>query len=190
MPLLPSTATPIRLYTDPNSIANFNQYRIVHTAFEWNVDFDRHVLHGHVQLEILRLDENLCQPSSTFQFNDDNNKLILDAHQLIIEKITYQSTSLAFEINTEKDSLTIDFESIPKDVMLISIKIDYSTSSDQCRALQWLTREQTADRQYPYLFSQCQAILARSLYPCQDTPGVKSTYTAKITCPKPLIVVS
>jgi leukotriene-A4 hydrolase len=182
----------IRLYYDPNSISNFNSYRIIHTAFEWNVDFDRYVLHGHVQLDILPLDENLCERSSTLQsiIHHLNNKLILDARQLNIEKITYQSISLAFEMNTNNDSLTIDFESIPKDVTPISIIIYYSTSSDQCQALQWLTKEQTADRQYPYIFSQCQAILARSLYPCQDTPGVKSTYTANVTCPKPLIAVS
>lgn len=193
MLVLPGTKTqlnnPFRLYDDPNSIANINRYRIVHTAFEWTVDFDRHILHGHVQLEIVRLDENFCQPSSTLQLTDDT-KLILDVRQLHIEKVTYQSKSLAFEIDQENDSLTIDFDPVPKDIPLISIRIDYATSSDQCRALQWLTIEQTADRQHPYLFSQCQAILARSLYPCQDTPGVKSTYTAKVTCPKPLTVVS
>jgi leukotriene-A4 hydrolase len=119
---------------------------------------------------------------------------MLDAHQLNIEKIIYKSNetqfSLPFEIHTENDSLTLDFQQIPKDSTLISLIIYYSTSPDQCKALQWLTKEQTTDRQYPYLFSQCQSILARSLYPCQDSPGVKSTYTAKVTCSKPLTVVS
>jgi leukotriene-A4 hydrolase len=188
-----------RLYYDPNSISNFNRYRIVHTAFEWNVDFDRHILHGHAQLDIRPLDENLCERSSTLHLKNDkelphhlNDKLILDARKLNIEQIIYKSNeiSLPFEMNTDNDSLTIDFERIPKDSTLISILIYYSTSSDQCKALQWLTKAQTADRQHPYLFSQCQSILARSLYPCQDTPGVKSTYTAKVTCPKPLTVVS
>ena len=118
-----------------------------------------------------------------------DKKLVLDARQLHIENVTYSTNSLPFEIDNEHDSLTIDIEQIPKGSTSFSILIHYSTSSDQSKALQWMTKEQTADRQYPYVYSQCQAILARSMYPCQDTSGVKSTYTAKITCPKPLTVV-
>lgn len=63
--------------------------------------------------------------------------------------------------------------------------VDYSTSPDST-ALQWLSPEQTCGKRKPYLFTQCQAIHARSLLPCQDTPAVKFTYSAEITTPEGL----
>lgn len=192
------TTERIRLFYDPNSLSSFNGYRIVHTHFDLNVDFESNQLDGYVQLDVKALDISQCDRSSTIQTEDQeipNNhgdKLVLDSRHLNIKKVLLKSFDqekpLLFQVDTERESVIIDLLNVPKD-SLISISIYYSTSTSKCTALQWLTKEQTADRQYPYMFSQCQAIHARSLYPCQDTPGVKSTYTAKITCPKPLTVL-
>ncbi|XP_077191184.1 aminopeptidase B isoform X1 [Paroedura picta] len=47
----------------------------------------------------------------------------------------------------------------------------------------WLTPEQTAGKLKPYLYTQGQAVLNRSFFPCFDTPAVKSTYSAVIKVP-------
>ena len=67
----------------------------------------------------------------------------------------------------------------------MKVKIDYSTT-EKSGALQWLPPAQTDGKVYPFLFSQCQAIHARSMMPCQDTCGAKCTYDSKITVPKEL----
>jgi leukotriene-A4 hydrolase len=124
--------------------------------------------------------------------NVHDKQLVLDARQLTVKKVQWNaadaSIELPFQVDIALETLTVDMNPVSTHMSPI-IEIFYSTSKANCTALQWLPKEQTADRQYPYMFSQCQAIHARSLYPCQDTPGVKSTYTARVTCPKPLTVV-
>ncbi|CAF1467482.1 unnamed protein product [Adineta steineri] len=66
----------------------------------------------------------------------------------------YQTKFLPFQIDIEHNSLTIDIEHIPKDSLCFSILIYYSTSSDKSKALQWMTIVQTADQQYPFMYTQ------------------------------------
>jgi aminopeptidase N len=62
-------------------------------------------------------------------------------------------------------------------------------TSDQARALQWLPAVQTAGGEHPFLYSQCQAIHARSIFPCQDTPSVRFTFSAEVEVPRALTAV-
>ena len=79
-------------------------------------------------------------------------------------------------------ALRVEF---PETSSPFKIRIDYETSPT-ASAVQWLRPEQTAGKSHPYLFTQCQAIHARSMLPCQDSPGVKIPYTASITVPETL----
>lgn len=60
-----------------------------------------------------------------------------------------------------------------------NLVITYNTG-ETCTALQFLKTEQTAAKEKPYLFSQCQHIHARSIVPCMDTPSVKQSYDAVV----------
>ena len=62
------------------------------------------------------------------------------------------------------------------------VRIYYRTT-EKSDALQWLTKEQTADKTHPFLFTQSQAILARTWIPCQDSPGIRFTYNARVKVP-------
>lgn len=78
--------------------------------------------------------------------------------------------------------LTIEFARAFSKGEECKIKITYNTTKE-CSAVQWLEPSQTVGKVHPYLFTQCQAIHARSIVPCQDTPGVKITYSASVTVP-------
>jgi len=69
----------------------------------------------------------------------------------------------------------------------IKVAILYATTKDST-ALQWLAKEQTQGKQFPYLFSQCQPIYARALAPLQDTPSLKITYTATVASVLPVLL--
>ena len=64
-----------------------------------------------------------------------------------------------------------------------TLTIEYSTFD--ASAMQWIPKEQTIGGQYPYMFTQCQSIHARSLFPCQDSPSVKFTFDARVSVAEP-----
>ncbi|XP_071639626.1 leukotriene A-4 hydrolase-like [Temnothorax longispinosus] len=68
------------------------------------------------------------------------------------------------------------------------IQIEYQTNPNSL-ALYWLTPKQTANGKHHFLLSNNKLIHARTWFPCQDTPSVKFTYSAKISVPKNFTVL-
>ncbi|KAL2323853.1 hypothetical protein Fmac_022911 [Flemingia macrophylla] len=69
-----------------------------------------------------------------------------------------------------------------------SFLISYTTSPSSS-ALQWLLPPQTLAKSHPFVYTQCQAIHARSVFPCQDTPAVRIRYSALLNIPSHLSAV-
>lgn len=82
--------------------------------------------------------------------------------------------------------LTVKLPSAVQKGKTVDIEIKVATT-DKCTALQWMTPAQTSNKKHPYMFSQCQAIHARSVFPCQDTPDVKSTISFALRSPLPVL---
>ncbi|MBM4013525.1 MAG: M1 family metallopeptidase [Planctomycetes bacterium] len=83
-------------------------------------------------------------------------------------------------------ALTIELPAAPAGAAAreLWIHVDYATSP-AAAAVQWLAPAQTAGGKSPFLFTQSQAILARTWVPCQDSPGVRMTYGARIKVNSP-----
>ncbi|BFZ10844.1 hypothetical protein BsWGS_13883 [Bradybaena similaris] len=173
-------AAPRLSVSDPSSYSEPEKCQLLSLHLDIDVDFSTHTLGGYANLTLQKKVENL-------------ENLVLDVRDLAIDKVTLSESGkdCQFEITNPQNvkfgsKLTIKLDPIAEKSFTISIK--YRTSPE-ASALQWLRPEQTAGKRHPYLFSQCEAIHARSLFPCQDTPAVKFTYTAQVRAPKELTVL-
>ncbi len=162
---------------DRSSNSNPEEAVVKHLDWTLSIDFDEQVIQA--------------EATYTVEISDSHpKKLCLDTSSLRIQSIqTFDGCPLDFILypkNGTKPHLGQLLEvQLPKDVAKSTqmITIVYCTTKESS-ALQWLPPSQTAGKEYPYLFTQCQAIHARALVPCQDACGVKMTYTASATVPQ------
>ncbi|HLL22470.1 MAG TPA: M1 family metallopeptidase [Kofleriaceae bacterium] len=114
--------------------------------------------------------------------------LDLDTRDLAIESVTdLAGAPLAYTVHPPEPFLGARL-AIELPSSTPGIRIRYRTAPS-ASALQWLAPAQTSGKQQPFLFSQCQAIHARSVIPLQDTPRLRIRYTAELHVPAALRVV-
>ena len=190
-----------------HSYANEGEFLIRHMDLRLSVNFADKKIEGWVEYDLVHvyLRDNR-KPASVppYHFNpvSGNHILLLDQRDIDIlgvyqggslEKIKAAAADnqtgqlkgsakpLVFRIGTgSADSLLygkpLEIE-VPRSVS--KIWIHYRTRPS-AGALQWLSPSQTYDKTHPFLFSQSQAILARTWIPLQDKPSVRFTYNAEV----------
>ena len=153
---------------DPNSFANLNEVVVTDYALNLQVDFERKVLKGSVTLQLNAI---------TGQYT----RLCCDTRDLtVVSVVDAKGNALTWKMGETHEAFGTALE-----ITLLSaesVTISYETSPTST-AIQWLAPSQTSGGSHPYLFTQCQAIHARSMLPCQDSPSVKATYSASVTVP-------
>jgi aminopeptidase N len=161
---------------DPHSYANLEQVRIRHLHLDVQTDFDRRVLAGFVDLTL-----DWTDPTA--------RKVILDSRALSIGAIYAIAADGSVQRATHRlgpiDPILGQALHITLAAQAPKLRIHYQTAPE-ATGLQWLTPQQTRDRRHPYLFSQSQAIHARSWIPLMDSPAVRYTYTARVQTPPAL----
>lgn len=158
---------------DEHSAAEPQVVRISASALDLRVDFDSRSLRGQVTHSL-----SWAAPSAPGPAD-----LLLDTRDLTIERVQARAAEgrwqrVEFTLG-ERDPILGSTLRIHLPARLPEVRIRYRTSTE-ASGLQWLPPPLTAGGRSPLLFSQSQAIHARSWVPLQDTPGVRFTYTARI----------
>lgn len=161
---------------DIHSYAKPDEVRVTHVGLDLDVDFEAHQLAGSVTLALEGEADSLVV---------DTRDLTIDSAEVSADGETFEAAE--FELG-ESDAVM----GAPLTVQLVDgashVRIRYATSPG-ASGLQWLEPAQTAGGESPYLYSQSQAIHARSWIPLQDTPSVRATYSAVIRTPPGLLAV-
>jgi leukotriene A-4 hydrolase/aminopeptidase len=162
------------MLTDPHSFSIPAQVRVTHLRWTAAVDFASKTIKATATWEI--------------KATSGEDRIILDTKGLSISKVTIgENKTTEFQLS-EPDSLLGQALTIMIDPDTKVVNIEYQTTPG-AEALQWLQPSQTAGKKEPFLFTQSQAILARSWIPCQDSPGVRFTYEAEVTVPPNLLAL-
>ena len=157
---------------DPTTYADLSQGRIKHIDFQIQADFSSQILDIEA---VYQMQEPL------------HGSLYLDSFKIEIQDARAGDRKLEWELDASDEVLGerlhlkgFDGES--------KFTLKFRTSP-QARALQWMNESQTAGGKHPFLYSQCQASNARSIFPCQDAPSVRFTYSAEVQVPEGLTAV-
>jgi leukotriene-A4 hydrolase len=159
---------------DPHSFARPWEVAVEHLALDLTVDFPARTLAGRASLRLRHV-----TAATT---------LYLDTRDLDIRRVTLDDgkQDAAFTLGDQVPVL-----GRPLAIQIAPgtrwVHVDYSTRPE-AGALQWLTPAQAGSLQ-PFLFTQSEAILARTWVPCQDTPAVRQTYEATVRVPPGLLAL-
>lgn len=190
----------IRKRPDPHSYSRPDQVEVKHLGLSWVVDFDARTLTGDALLLLER--------------HDPKAPLILDGRGLDIKSVSaakleltpgehgvpelapakVRESSAFTETKWRYDDPDPGGPDLGKPIVVELpaeanvVKLTYATKPG-ATGLQWLDPEQTAGKQHPFLYSQSQAIHARSWIPSQDSPGVRTTWDAEVIVDGPLTAV-
>ena len=162
---------------DPNTLSNYNNFVTTHTQVNCEINFDKQLVATVVSLNLKSVTDTGIK------------EVILDTSHLHVLAVAVNGKAAKFELLPELKpfghALKVLLENEVANGEGLDIEITCQTTKD-CTAIQFLTPAQARSSK-PYMFTQCQAIHARSIFPCQDTPDVKSTFSFQVTSSLPVI---
>ncbi|KAF9016849.1 leukotriene A4 hydrolase N-terminal domain-containing protein [Hymenopellis radicata] len=160
---------------DPTTQSNYLDVYSEHVSLKWTIDWDKRIISGSATHDLRVVKDGVAE-------------VIFDTLDLAIDSVDVGGTTVSasstrshpsqYEVKDKHpvmgSALHVSLPNGLKAGSKVQVTTSYATT-EGCIALQWLEKEQTQGKTFPYLFSQCQPIYARTLLPVQDTPSVKIT---------------
>ncbi|XP_031265741.1 leucine aminopeptidase-like [Pistacia vera] len=161
-------------FVDPHSYASACQPLTTHISLFLYLDFPTSTIHGAALVTVS---------------DEHNGPFFLDTRLLTIHQVLNAQTlaSHPWSLSPTVDPIKGQRLDVPLNNERAFL-ILFSTSPS-ASALQWLSPPQTFNKAHPFVYTQCQCIHARSIFPCQDTPGARICYKASLNIPSQLSAV-
>lgn len=160
---------------DLHSFANTGTVRMTHLDLDLEVDFLARKLKG----------------TCTLDLEGAPGDVVLDTRDLSVERVEASAGEGGFREVPFELGQAHPFLGAPLRIErggASKVRVRYATG-ERASGLQWLDPAQTAGLRHPFLYTQSQAIHARSWIPLQDTPATRVTYSARVRTPPPLLAV-
>jgi aminopeptidase N len=163
---------------DVHSLGNPEAVRPTHLALDLTLRFESRTIAGAAELTL----EDAARPPAPH--------LDLDTRDLKVARVSDAATgrALEFALGEPVPHLGRRLRVTLGSPRPRRVRIEYETSPG-ASALQWLEPRQTTSGRMPFLFTQSQAIHARSWIPCMDSPAVRTTYEAVVRAPAGMTAV-
>lgn len=169
-----ATSAKIDVGKDYHSFANPEAIKVTHIDLDLTANFEDKQLKGFAALTFERINANA-------------EELIVDTRDLTILDVTAEGEPIEYTLKPADKNLGAPLHlQVGKSIKQVTINYHTSPSAS---GVQWLSPQQTAGKQHPFLFTQAQAVHARSFIPLQDSPQVRVTYNATIRTPPALLAV-
>ena len=156
--------------TDHHSYSKPEEAVVTHLDWTADVDFKSRTISATATYDI--------------KTSDNAKEIIFDIRELDILNVKIDGKEVSFRVGEEQDFIGSPLSvSITQASMKVSITYNTQPGAD---AFLWV---EESEGMAPFLFTQSQAILARTWIPCQDSPGVRFTYNATVDVPEGLMAL-
>ena len=153
--------------TDNHSYSRPDEAVTTHLHWDATVDFERRQIRAIATYDI--------------QTAPNAERLMLDCRDLTIHNVSVDGVTVDAELGPAQPFIGQPL-AVPISPQSQKVSVEYTTSPDAAAFL-WVEGDN------PFLFTQSQAILARTWVPCQDSPGVRFTYSADVEVPSNLMAL-